>query len=322
MRFSLIIPTYQRPKALKPCLQSALSQTRLPEELIVVTRVGDDETEKVVASLCEDASWLGIACLHARVHEPGLIKAQNTGLAVATGDIVCFTDDDVVLPPDWITRIEEHFRDESVGAVGGRDRLMYNPPLDEPAEIVGRLAWFGRVIGNHHNVIPGGPRIVDHLKGCNMSFRRSLSPRFDPNLIGVDATELDMCLRVQEAGFDVLYDPGLVVEHYPAARPNLPPRETPPTVSQSAHNLAYCMWKHLPVWRRLVFLAYMLLIGQGDCYGLVKFLVWVRRDGLALAWDKLRASVTGTLRGIARAAGPRRHRDASRRGRGPAGRST
>jgi cellulose synthase/poly-beta-1,6-N-acetylglucosamine synthase-like glycosyltransferase len=313
MRCSLIIPSYLRPQSLQRCLLSALAQTRPPDELIVVTRVGDEASEQVVAGLRETASASGIALIHARVRPPGLVNAQNAGLAEATGDIVSFTDDDVALPPDWLARVQKHFADESIGAVGGRDRLMYDPPLDEPAQVVGRLAWYGRMTGNHHLVLPGGPREVDHLKGCNMSYRRRLSPRLDPNLIGVDGTELDLCLRIREAGFRVIYDPALVVEHYPAPRPNLPQRMTPVTSLQSAHNLAYTLWRRLPWWRRVVFLAYMLAIGQGDCYGLVKLLVQARRDGLRLAWRKFSGSVRGTLRGVARAAGAR--------GRGPAERS-
>jgi len=306
MRFSLLIPTYRRPETLKRCLQSALDQTRPPDELIVITRADDYETKAVASRLFEEASGTGITCLHATVNEPGLINAQNAGLAVATGDIVCFTDDDVVLPPTWLARIEEHFERDSVGAIGGRDRLMYAPPRDEPAQVVGRLTWFGRMIGNHNKIIPGGPRVVDHIKGCNMSFRRILAPSLDPNLIGVDGTELDMCLRIRKAGAEVIYDPGLVVEHYPAPRENVPERETLDAIFGSAHNLAYCVWKHLPLWRRLSFLAYTLIVGQGDCYGLAKFVIRVPRDGAGLAWARLRACISGTVRGIARACSARR----------------
>ncbi len=56
------------------------------------------------------------------VREPGVVAAYNRGLDTATGDVVCFTDDDAAPHADWIERIERAFgEDAALGGMGGRD---------------------------------------------------------------------------------------------------------------------------------------------------------------------------------------------------------
>src|SRR5207247_3046342 len=76
--------------------------------------------------------------------------------------------------PDWIQRIELHFqRDDELGGVGGRDWVHRAAKVENgAAATVGRVRWYGRVIGNHH-VGVGEQREVDVLKGANMSYRRA-----------------------------------------------------------------------------------------------------------------------------------------------------
>ena len=89
---------------------------------------------------------------------------------------------------------------------------------------VGRIQWFGRMIGNHHIGV-GPPRDVDVLKGTNMSFRRSAvaGHAFDERLRGYGSqvhSELSICLPLKRHRQRVVYDPAIAVTHYPAPRPH------------------------------------------------------------------------------------------------------
>ncbi|MBO6511182.1 MAG: glycosyltransferase family 2 protein, partial [Roseibium sp.] len=53
---------------------------------------------------------------YVREDRPGLARAHNTGLLYARGDILAFTDDDVVVDRHWVEAIEETF--DAAGKVG------------------------------------------------------------------------------------------------------------------------------------------------------------------------------------------------------------
>ena len=93
---------------------------------------------------------------------------MTAGLAYADADFVALTDDDAEPVEDWLERIAVVFEEQDdVAGVGGRDDQVGT--IAEQLD-VGRVQWFGRVIGNHH-LGAGPPRDVDVLKGVCCAFR-------------------------------------------------------------------------------------------------------------------------------------------------------
>ena len=271
MKASVIVASYQRPEMLRQCLASLLAQSRLPDEVIVVTKVYDPDSSQAV----ED--WIrthprGARIVHVQVNEHPVIVAENAGLARARGDIVCFIDDDAVAYPDWLERVLAHYTDPQVGGVGGRDNLYLDGQrytIDLPEEGVGQLTWYGRISGNHH-LGAGGIQQVYFLKGCNMSFRRTAITQIDPRLIGDVAYhwEDDLCLTVRGRGLKLLYDPRICVDHFHGPRPGT---LDPAFVYMANHNLVLNLAKHFGSWRRLAFLVYTFLWGDYPEMGLAVF---------------------------------------------------
>ncbi|MGI4862006.1 MAG: glycosyltransferase [Janthinobacterium lividum] len=218
---SLIVPTYRRPNDILRCMEAMEKASRIPDEFLIVCRP-DDHASRDIVSRFQTTSRLPIRLVD--VTATGVVAALNAGLAASHGDIVCMTDDDAAPYPDWLERIERHYvADPSVVGVGGRDLVhTRNGVLNDPKPTVGILSPFGRLIGNHHLGV-GDARAVDVLKGVNMSFNGDLvrGIGFDPRLKGTGAqvhNELAISLAIRGEGRKLIYDPAILVDHYPAER--------------------------------------------------------------------------------------------------------
>jgi cellulose synthase/poly-beta-1,6-N-acetylglucosamine synthase-like glycosyltransferase len=281
MRVSVLVPTWRRPGSLERCLDGLERQHRAPDEVIVVVRDSDKETKEWLERRAPGLRNLSVETLS----DPGVVAALNRGLAAVGGDIVAITDDDAVPRRDWLARIERHFSaDPGIGAVGGRDWLH---PASQEAEqtTVGILCWYGRLIGNHHLGVDG-PRQVDVLKGVNMSFRRTAlaGARVDKRLRGAGAQthwEIDLCSTVKQAGWTLVYDPAVSVDHYPAERFEDDTRTGAPTgvtLEHAVHNETYLVMKWLPWWRRTCALVYWSVVGTRAAPGLVALVERMLRE--------------------------------------------
>jgi hypothetical protein len=111
-KVSIVINTDGRAKPLATCLES-LRYLRYPHfEVVVVAGPTRDGTHE----LCE--SW-GDAIKYGRCPVRNLSQSRNIGIAMASGDIVAFIDDDAVPEPEWLDDIVPAFEDPQVGVAGG-----------------------------------------------------------------------------------------------------------------------------------------------------------------------------------------------------------
>lgn len=302
MNISVVIPSYRRPKDLARCLEAIQNQIRPADEVVVIFRDTDPETEALLTNFN-----LELLPLHT-VKLPdagGIVAALNAGLEKAQGDIIAITDDDAAPHVDWLANIETHYlADSSVGGVGGRDTEHYGTKKIEGAtEVVGVIQWFGRVIGDHHIGV-GEPREVDVLKGVNMSYRRSAiaNLRFDQRLLGRGAqphNELAFCLALKRAGWKLIYDPKIAVEHYLGQRFDEDQRIK---FHESAffnivHNETLILLEYLPPARRIVFLLWAILVGTRSTWGVVQWLRFLPSEG-TVAGQKLLVSLRGRWQGL------------------------
>jgi cellulose synthase/poly-beta-1,6-N-acetylglucosamine synthase-like glycosyltransferase len=300
MNITVIVPTYRRPKDLARCLEGLKQQACPADEVIVTVRDTDDETWTFLEKF--DSGLLPLRTVTVKV--TGVIAAMNSGLDVSTGDIVAFIDDDAAPHTDWLIRIEAHFlADDSLGGVGGRD-IMYegNQLVEGEKEIVGKIQWFGRMIGNHH-FGTGKAREVDILKGVNMSFRQTAiaNLRFDERMLGRGAQvhfEVGFCGLLKKAGWKLIYDPEVLVDHYRAPRFDEDQRGQFNEIAwfNEVHNGTLALLEYLPPVRRIVFIIWSVLIGTRKSFGLVQWLRFFPKEG-KLASKKWIVSMQGLWQG-------------------------
>ena len=284
MNISLIVPTYRRTKDLQRCLEAIKRQTKPVHQLLVTIRDTDQETWDFFETY--DPGSLPLELL--KVSRTGVIAALNTALAAATGDILTATDDDAEAYPDWLEQIEKHFADDpAVGAVGGKDVLYENGVLkDGEAPIVGVLQWFGRPIGNHSQGI-GPAREVDLLKGVNMSFRMAALGEltFDERMLGTGAQvhyEMSICLSLKRAGWKVIYDPNVLVNHFRAERFDEDQRYifNPVANYNQVYNETIVLLDHFKGVQKIVFVLWAIFIGTRAARGLLQMIRFVPKEGL------------------------------------------
>jgi cellulose synthase/poly-beta-1,6-N-acetylglucosamine synthase-like glycosyltransferase len=312
---SVLVPTYRRAGELRRCLAALEQQTRTPNQIVVVAREGDTDTWSAMRDHALGEHPPGILPLTTvAVSRAGVVAAINAGLDVTTGDIVALTDDDAAPHPDWLEQIEVHFRDApNVGAVGGRDWIFNDGVRHEGChDVVGRLAWVGRLQGNHH-LGCGPPRYVDVLKGVNFSIRRAAIAglRLDERLRGSGAQdhwEIALSLDLADRGWKLLYDPAVAVDHFLGPRYELSRKSTFTDLAShydASYNETVALWAHLTWPRRLAFGAWSLTIGTRDAPGLVQAVRWTRSLRL-LAWRRVATTIRARLAAVRFLANSRR----------------
>ncbi|NJM14431.1 MAG: glycosyltransferase [Bacteroidales bacterium] len=117
MKFSIIIPVYNRPDEIKELLESLLQQTDKAFEVIVVE---DGSTLKSEDICAQYADRIDIKYFYKKNEKPAI--ARNYGMARASGDFFVFFDSDCIIPPHYFQTIRKELTKNYVDAYGGPDR--------------------------------------------------------------------------------------------------------------------------------------------------------------------------------------------------------
>lgn len=206
MKVSIVISTFNRRNDLEHCIESLVDMECKPHEIIVVDSSSNDGTQELKD--CYPIKYLSIEQKNREV-------ARNIGIDAATGDIIAFFDDDVVVDRKWLSQILKLYSNHEVGGVGGRAIELSGLPFSNTSE-VGKVRLNGVVISNF-DVSFDKPLEVDFLPGCNMSFRRDVLLEvqgWDENFGGnCYRDDTDLCLRVRKLGYKLIYQPNGLVRH-------------------------------------------------------------------------------------------------------------
>lgn len=215
---SLVICTRDRPDALDRCLASLSGQRAMPGELIVVDN-SRDGSARAVCDRHPGAVWM---------HEPrpGLSRARNAGVRMASRPIIAFTDDDVEPHPCWLSEVARAFAGHDVDCVTGL-ALPATLATEAQREFQLTLGGFGGSfipLRFDHRFFaetrPHGAHVWRIGAGANMAFRRRAFERaglFDERL-GAGASgcseDSELWYRLLALGGSCLHEPRAVVFHH------------------------------------------------------------------------------------------------------------
>ena len=192
MKYSIIVPVYNRPDEVDELLESLSNQTLKDFEVVIV----EDGSAKPCKDVCD--KYAGILSLHYYAKEnsgPG--QSRNYGAERAQGDYVIILDSDVVLPTGYLQAIDDELRQNPSEAFGGPDAAHDSFTPVQKAISYSMTSFF--TTGG----IRGGKAKLDKFypRSFNMGIRRDVYLKlggFSKMRFGED---IDFSYRIVEAGY-------------------------------------------------------------------------------------------------------------------------
>lgn len=208
--FSIVINTLNRASLLGDAIQGVFQLDYPTFELIVVNGPSTDHSEEVLAE------WQG-RIKHLRCDTSNLSMSRNVGIEAADGDVVAFLDDDAAPHPKWLRYLSRHYTNPSTGGVGGYTVDNTGVRWQVRKTICDRFgnAFFPDDLFDERQLNFSGTPLYPSLLGTNSSFRTEALREIG----GFDHTfaylldETDVCLRLVDAGWHVLYEPSAIIFH-------------------------------------------------------------------------------------------------------------
>jgi O-antigen biosynthesis protein len=219
-KVSLLIPTRDGFEILQTCIESIRNKTSYPDwEIIVLNNQSQDkQTLSYLGEIVKDNR-----CRVVDYNLPFNFSAiNNFGVKLATGDIVGFLNNDVeVINQDWLTEMVSHAVRPGIGAVGAK--LYY---ADGFVQHAGVIIGLGGLAGHAHRLFPGdhpgyaGRAMLTQnfsaVTAACMVVKREVFDvvgGMDEVHLTVAYNDVDLCLRIQDAGYRNVWTPYAELYH-------------------------------------------------------------------------------------------------------------
>lgn len=240
---TVVIATYNRANSLKRCLQALTEQTDGSFDVLILDGGSRDGTLKMIDAF---RNQLAIRLIvDSTAH---LSRIRDRLWREADGDIIASIDDDVVVDKNWIQSIKKAFhREKNLGGVTGptviprdlldkRDVFLFHSTSHPFLRMIGSLYFNLFMCGERDaigKIYPSGawspgsnlstarqlsrPIPVDYLEACNFAIPKTILIKiggYDRGYTGTSEwCEVDVAFRIRKAGYRLLFDPNIAVEH-------------------------------------------------------------------------------------------------------------
>lgn len=301
MKTSVIICTRNRLADICAFLPSLAAQTRLPDELIIIDSSDTPLSTQEDFNLLFNTQNFPKTVLIYEHTQPGLTFQRNVGIDRATGDLIYFFDDDVILELDYLEEMNAFFAQhpDCVAAMG---TITNTPALRRGLYRAMRILFLlprdyasGNFTASGMPTFPYGTlelKQVEVVGGCCMAFRASVvrKHRFDEALIRYAYMEdVDIARRIASEG-KIFFNPRARLEHRasPVARDAVEDNR-----AMFMRNYRYLFFKNFYPHNRLAILAHWWSVA-----GLFMQAILIRDwRGLKGYWRGLRQPLILELRG-------------------------
>lgn len=206
MKYSLVIPTYNRLEELKEFVASLEGALKgdYEIELIIVDDGSTDQSKEFLKGRKFDFDFLYLC-----QENKGPGPARNYGMSMANGDYILFIDSDCTFPPDYFLKIDIFLKQSKVDAFGGPDtyREDFAPLLKAINYSMTSFIGTGGTRGSSKSISKYYPR------SFNMGIHRDVYKRIGDFGILRHGQDMDYSARIYEAGFKVALIPDAFVYH-------------------------------------------------------------------------------------------------------------
>jgi glycosyltransferase involved in cell wall biosynthesis len=208
IELSVVIPTYNRVETLRVVLPSLLESDLRPERFEII--VADSNSTDGTAELLRELAASHPNLRHLPGPYTGRAMARNAGIEASEGNIILFTDSDIIASPDLLSvHLSRHRQESDIAVVGMEvqvdnldeyERKRTRPTLRRPLhpDSRKRVSWLYFLTGN-------------------ASVRRSDLQRigtFDESFTGYGHEDLELGYRLERGGVRIMYEPRAVNYHW------------------------------------------------------------------------------------------------------------
>lgn len=226
MKFSVIIPTYQRQKELEDCLTSILRQDLLPSEIVIV----DDAamTEDFLSYWRKESAVFNVSFVYYKKNQEtekrGSSTSRNLGLKLSKEKICFILDDDLVLENYFFSKaMGDWLDDENLLGVGGvivnnRRKSIWEKRYNNFFGLQAGLSWDVNETGfQSWDDGIADRQTAFYVHGGVCAYRKEIVEKLGGFTVfggGREALEdVDFCWRAKQAGFYLLIEPEAKVFH-------------------------------------------------------------------------------------------------------------
>lgn len=222
INISVVIATRNRVRLLVSCLEAFLHQD-YDKSFFEIIVINDGSSDGTLAFLTQFKKNTDLNFQFVSHDNSGVSHSRNIGISLGRGEYTAFTDDDCIVPNDWLSRIAGLWNNAgpAVAAIGG--------PLDSPPgnnyvthyihfldefnfiPLLGKY-WITPV---HVSKLPDNAPVA-YLRTSNAVFRKSCLLEvggFDVNFKKPGGEDPDLCYRMLKQGYRFHFDKKLVVLH-------------------------------------------------------------------------------------------------------------
>lgn len=218
MLASIIICTYNRSDLLMDSISSIQDQC-LPMDLFEIVVVDNNSVDNTRHIFNQLTAVSPVPLRYVFEARQGLSYARNTGIKYSTGEIVVFTDDDIVAEKTWLKELLLAFDNPDVVCVGGPIRPIW--PFKKPAWL--NADWLIEPLSvSEFTAAKDTGYFTGHYPfGANIAFRRDAFNQFGAFSVDLGRQagrllsneEIELCRKIEAAGKLIGFSPNAIIYH-------------------------------------------------------------------------------------------------------------
>lgn len=218
---SMLVPTKDKLALLRPCIDGVLNRTDYPEFEILI--IDNGSVEKETADYLKEISQDERVRILPYPRAYNFSAINNFAARQARGSFLCLLNNDTeVIEPSWLTEMMRYAIRPEIGAVGAK--LLYD---DGSIQHAGVVVGIGEAAGHAHRFLPANapgyfrmPHVAQFVTAVTAACLVVEKAKFetvgglDEEKLAVAFNDVDLCLKLQAAGWRNVYVPQAVLLHH------------------------------------------------------------------------------------------------------------